>query len=377
MFNGKRLLVTAGILLTLLLSGQSVTTTASAAVRSGAAAPTKTTRIGIAYGDTLVWMNDADLNAALDDAVAVHAHWVRADLSWADVQPNSSTEYLWSGFDRVVAAANARGLNVLPVISYTPAWARDPGCNSFACPPANSAAFAQFASLAAKRYSAMGVHAWEVWNEENIPIFWPNPDAQRYATLLRATTTAIRKRDPGATVLMGGMAATDTNNGWIDPRTFLDDVCTYGACKGLTGIAYHPYTFPFLPSDPVSLTSSWNRIENTPVSLRSVLNSHGFPSMKIWLTEDGAPTGGPGTAYDGTVTATTDHVTEARQAEIAQNAVVTAAASPNVVGLFWYTDKDDPNYTSNVRYFGLRRDDGSQKPAFQAFADAASVVPQP
>jgi hypothetical protein len=48
-----------------------------------------------------------------------------------------------------------------------------------------------------------------------------------------------------------------------------------------------------------------------------------------------------------------------------------------VVGLFWYTDKDDPNYTSNVRYFGLRRDDGSQKPAFQAFADAASVVPQP
>ncbi len=396
MLRGTRLALLAGLLTSLLLAGQAVTTTASASARTrtttagkatrtstaGKAASTttsagKTTRIGIAYGDTLTWMSDADLGSALDDAVQVHAHWVRADLSWADIQPSSPQDYLWERFDRVVTAARSRGLDVLPVIGYTPAWARDPGCDTFVCPPHDSGDFARFASAAAKRYSAMGVHAWEIWNEENIPIFWTNPDPQRYASLLRATTSAIRKQDSGATVLLGGMAATDTADGWIDPRSFLDDVCTDGGCKGLTGVAYHPYTFPYLASDPVSLTTSWNRIENTPVSLRSVLDAHGYTKVKIWATEYGAPTGGPGTVYDGTVTATTDHVTEDRQAQIATDGVETAAASPNVVALFWYTDKDDPNYTTNVRYFGLRRDDGSQKPAWQAFAQAAAAVPNP
>jgi hypothetical protein len=366
---------TVTCLLGLLLAGPAAGTPATASVAP--AAKITPTRMGVAYGDTLTWMSDADLARALDDAVALHVQWVRADLSWADIQPDSSRQYLWSRFDRVVAAARARGLRVLPVIGYTPAWARDRGCGSFVCPPRRTADFTRFVARAVHRYSPAGVHAWEVWNEENSPIFWPRPNARRYAHLLRATTITIRRHDWPATVLMGGLAATDSTHGWIDPRIFLGRVCRFGGCRGLTGVAYHPYTFPFLASDTSSHSTSWNRIDRTRLSLRSVLAAHGYPRKKIWVTEYGAPTGGPGTASDGSpgsVGPTTDHVTEQRQAQIAADAVSAATRSPEVAALFWYTDRDDPNYTSNVAWFGLRRPDGSAKPAWQSFADAVAAA---
>lgn len=334
----------------------------------------------MSYGDTLFWKSSADLATTLDDAVAVHATWARVDLSWNDVQPTSASSYNWAPFDAIVNAARTRGLHLLPVIGYTPSWARSAGCDAWDCPPADPNAFAQFASAAVKRYAPLGVHAWEVWNEPNIPIFWVNPDPKRYATLLSATTTSIRRADSTATVLSGGLANTDTNNGWIDPRTYLDAVCGYGACAGIAGVAFHPYTFPYTASYVAPWGDAWNRIDATTPSLRSVLNKYGYGSKKIWLTEYGAPTGGPGDASDGTpgsITPFTDHVTEQQQATIAADAVHTAVSDPNIVGLFWYTYQDDLNYTSNVAYFGLRRPDGSPKPAWAAWADAAAQVDQP
>ena len=338
-------------------------TTLATSSAAATATPGRTTRIGIAYGDSLTWMTRAGVGAALDDAVALHARWVRADLSWADVQPDGPDQHRWAPFDRVVRSARARGLRVLPLLGYSPAWARDPGCGSFACPPRNAAAFARFARLAVRRYAPLGVHTWEIWNEPNLPTFWPHPDPDRYAALLRVTADAVRQADPHARVLLGGLAAADsTTDGAIDPRTFLGQVCAAGACRGLSGVAYHPYTFPHLASDVTAPGTAWNRIAETHWSLRGVLDRYGFPRMKIWATEFGAPTGGPGTS---------DHVTEARQAEIAADAVVTAARSPDVTALFWYTDRDDLAYLSNVAYFGLRRSDGSKKPAWSSFAAAA------
>ena len=75
---------------------------------------TNTLQVGIAYGDTLVWMSDQRLAQALDDAVDVGATWIRADISWDRVQHNGPTRYEWALFDRVMDAAGKRGLRVLP-----------------------------------------------------------------------------------------------------------------------------------------------------------------------------------------------------------------------------------------------------------------------
>ena len=53
-------------------------------------------KIGISYGNSLMWSNDQDLAAALDDAVKLGAGWVRLDLAWDDIQPDNAYTYDWS-----------------------------------------------------------------------------------------------------------------------------------------------------------------------------------------------------------------------------------------------------------------------------------------
>ena len=58
------------------------------------------------------------------------------------------------------------------------------------------AAFARFASAAARHFRGQGV-IWEIWNEPNIEQFWkPEPDAQAYALLALETARAVRAADP-------------------------------------------------------------------------------------------------------------------------------------------------------------------------------------
>jgi hypothetical protein len=335
-------------------------------------------KIGVAYGDTLPFLSDQDVAAALDDAVALGANWVRADLSWEDIQPDSSDRYQWSRFDRVAEAAHKRGLNILAVIGYTPPWARPSTCrNDQACAPADPAAFAAFARKAAARYSAMGVHTWEIWNEENI-LFWkPKPDPVGYTRLLKLTAAAVRSADAQATVVMGGLAAVsaDSKAPRIPQDQFLAAVARLGGTRVVDAVAYHPYTYPYLPSARTGFGTAFEKISSTRDSLVSVLTEYGTPALPIWLTETGAPTNGPGVASDGVqIPPDTTHVTEAFQAAIAADTVSAAAANPHVVAVFWYSDRDtgtDP--AEDWKYFGLRRTDGTPKPSFPALKNAITA----
>jgi arabinogalactan endo-1,4-beta-galactosidase len=344
---------------------------------STAATSTKPpTQFGMSYGERLSRMSATDLAATLDDAKALGVTWVRADLSWTTVQNGGRTSWDWSGFDRVVAATKARGLDVLPILAYTPAWARDSGCYKFSCPPRSATDFAAFASAAVKRYSSYGVRTWEVWNEPNLAQFWPKPDPVRYATLLKATSKAVKAADPGAKVLLGGLAALENSAPSIGPREYLTAVCVAGACGSFDAVSYHPYTFPF-PSSYYATWSAWSKITATPLSLASILTKYGVGAKPIWVTEYGAPTAGNGTAVDGTwasLTSTADHVTEGWQASLATDAVQQAVANPKVVAFFWYTNQDLVASTRRESSFGLRRLDGTPKPSWSAFRQAVAAA---
>jgi hypothetical protein len=341
----------------------------SAGARASRTAPL---HAGIAYGDELSFMSPRRLSSALDDARAVGAYWVRADLSWADVQRDSPASYDWSGFDHVVAAASARGLKVLPTLAYTPAWARAPGCDSPSCRPASVGAFVAFARAAVDRYAPRGVHTWEIWNEPNSRGFWqPGPNPDEYVSLLRASVKAIRALDKEAFIVSGGLAAVSTRNGDISPIDFLERVAALGGARLVDAIGYHPYTYPLLPSLVTSFGTPWDRIDRAPVSLQRVLVRYGTPSLPFWLTEYGAPTGGPGQSSTGSQSASTTHVTEARQSQILVDAVRTAWSDDSIQGLFIYEDRDGGlSRATNQNFYGIRRADGSQKPAFRALRTA-------
>jgi len=128
---------------------------------------------GIAFGDELARMTPTDLNTVLDDAVRVGITSVRMDVSWATVQWTAPRTTTGPGSTRPCALP---GSGVWPYCRWLPTRLRGRACPAVAASPAhrvNRSRFAAFAALAAKRYAPLGVHNWEIWNEENAAGGWP------------------------------------------------------------------------------------------------------------------------------------------------------------------------------------------------------------
>ena len=280
----------------------------------------------------------------------------------ADVQPESANAYDWARFDAIVDAVSKRGLTLLPILAYTPSWARPAGCSTDKCAPASAEQFAAFAGQAAARYR--GVTAWEIWNEPNTQGFWqPQPDPSAYAELLRLTADTIKSANPAAQVLIGGLSITNPSRDGITPQDFIAALVRSGATQRVDGVGLHPYTYPNLASERGPWVSPREDASTGLQSIRSIFTRAGLRPPPIWITEYGAPTGGePGSD---------DHVSEARQAEIASDAVKTAYADADVAALMWYTYRDsDSGSTDPEDNYGLRRSDGSKKPAYDALRQA-------
>ena len=236
--------------------------------------------------------------------------------------------------------------------------------------------FADFAAAAAARYTSLGVTTWQIWNEPNIWLFWKTPNPREYAEMLDRTARSIRLVNPRATVVFGGLAALPPSERVIEARQFLRSVCELGVCKEMDVFAYHPYTYPYLASDPETEDAPWQRIAATPGSFVELLNHYGLRHVPIWLTEFGAPTGGSGRSTEGEEPlepGVVDHTTERRQAEIAFDAVAEAVVTPRVRMLVWYTDVDLPDLDGKQAYYGLFRADGTPKPAWKQLKRAVRL----
>jgi hypothetical protein len=324
--------------------------------------------VGMSLGNTLPWMNTVDINTEFDDIASLGITWIRIDMDWDDVQYKNAGLYDWDAYDRVVAAAVAHHLQILPVLGYTPAWERPAGCSSNSCAPMDPNVFATFAGAAASRYTPLGITAWEIWNEPNSSTFWkPSPDPKQYANLLKATYTAIKKANPSATVISGGLSPAETKGGRIAPIDFLKALYAEGAEPYFDAVGMHPYSFPLLP-DTYTSYNSWSQMNQTNPSLRSIMIANGDANKKIWLTEYGAPTGGPGDAAwvgDAGITISIDHVTDDLQAQNIIQSIKIAHDHSWTGPLFIYSYKDlGTTNDTKENFFGVLRHDGSQKPIY-------------
>ncbi len=321
-------------------------------------------RFGLSVSQSLLYnLTDNELNSRLDDIASMNIGWLRFDIDWSSVQPSGPDYYDWSEIDRLVAGANVRNIKLLPIIDNVPAWARISGCHTAWCPPADDNTFANFVSTVVRRYSSKGITTWEIWNEPNMRGFWkpvPNPGA--YAELLRAVFLVIKKQESSATVILGGLGSADPDYGDIYAAGFLSSIYKAGAGPYFDAVAFHPYSYPGEPSSDFP-RNSWPQMLQTGSGLLSVMASNGDSYKKIWLTEFGAPTGGP------------DSVTEDGQASIIQDAVGLWRNYDWAGPLFVYTYKDSgTNPNTNENFFGLLRYNGTQKPAYNLLKNFATTV---
>lgn len=325
---------------------------------------------GIANDGTILLENMSvnDRNQRLAMLQDLGVKWYRQGFLWKAIQPKSTAGYNWSKTDLMVDELSARGIKVMGVIAYVPDWAAAGDCTDGFCTPANYAQFAAFAQAAAQRYKDKGVHHWEIWNEPNLPRFWsPRPNAAAYTDLLKQTSSAIKSVDPNAVVITGGLAPADTTVTTISPTDFLSGIYTNGGKNSFDAIGHHPYCFyPGFDCPNTNIAwSAWSQMSQTGTSLRSIMAANGDSGKKIWATEFGAPTGGD---------PQTEKLSESDQAKMVTDAYSLWRTYDWAGPLFWYCLSDTPNQPDpNNRewWFGLLRGDGSQKPSYSAYKNAA------
>jgi hypothetical protein len=297
--------------------------------------------------------------ADLASMKAIGINAVRLDVNWNYVQPGGPNSYSWGWLDKVVASARAAGMSVDLIAEGCPQWAAVSGAQAPNAQPASPAAFAQFASALAARYAPKGVQTFEIGNEPNNAVFWkPAPNPAAYTADLIAAYKAIKKVAPSAVVLSGGLAPEPNDGTNIAPITFLQAMYANGAQGYLDGVGYHPYSYPAL-SNTYAAWSGWSQMSQTNPSIRSVMTANGDGGKQIYITEVGAPTGGP------------NGVSQATQATEFTQAIAAAKSTSWIGAMYFYTWQDRSTDTStSENWFGLLTYAGAQKPAYAAVKNA-------
>lgn len=210
-----------------------MTTTSSRWRRSGALAVAALLAVllvgvGGALGKFRKGLADARFGSAsssaglLNTADAAGAEVVRIDVAWRKVapgiepiEPRNPASYNWGDLPAAVAAANARGLDVLLTVYGAPDWAEGAGRPDWA--PTGTwkpdpTKLGEFAHAIATRFKGQ-VRNYQAWNEPNIYTFL-NPQYEgrklvgpgHYRRMLNAFYAGINAEQPGAKVITAGTA---------------------------------------------------------------------------------------------------------------------------------------------------------------------------
>jgi hypothetical protein len=279
----------------------------------------------------------------------------------------------WRQLDQLAREASLRGVTLAPVLIDMPGETYTPPKTSTA-----RAGFAAFAQAAAQRYGPNGsfwlgcgcpkrpVKVWEVWNEPNIAPFWDIPDPVLYGYLLRDVRVALRKVDPSARIIFGGLAyPTSYSSTRYDPLAFLRQAIATVGRNGFDALAVHVYR-----ADAASNVNTL--IANTVATLRTYGGTQAnAPRHQLWLNEFGRPT-----ALDNPSTATDERAqSEAAQAawlDAMLNGLLPHRTDWNLGPVMWYSMRDASSPTASWLRQGLRRTnpddtDAGPKPAWNAY----------
>jgi hypothetical protein len=193
---------------------------------------------------------------------------IRVEFDWPVIEPSQGV-YTWTRADYIVNEALKYGIQLQPVLVYTPLWATGPlggSSNWWEVPPANDQYWTDFVSQVVSRYKNC-IHYWEIWNEPDGGSYWysnTNPGVQDFVThLLNPGYQTIKSIDPTAKVIIGPYFADTT---WY--TTVVQD----GGGNSFDIAAFHNYTNTALAD--VQTMQSW-------------LNSEGMGSKPIWIGEYG------------------------------------------------------------------------------------------
>lgn len=262
-------------------------------------------RIGVQVHSLL---DQDDWNEVLRRVDQLKVGWVKVQIDWSILQPNSGDE-ISEAFRRqelYLESLSQRGANVLISVAKAPAWARS--TNAEAGPPDDPQALANFITLMLREFGEV-IDAVEVWNEPNLRREWQGQplNGQSYMRYFDAAYKAVRAYSPTITVITGGLAPTGNSDGSVDDRTYLRQMYNAGLARySDVAVGVHPYSWGNPPDarccDAVE-GQGWDDdphffFANNVEDYRQIMVSSGHADADMWITEFGWATwdGFPGSA---------------------------------------------------------------------------------
>ncbi len=207
----------------------------------------------------------------------------------------------------------------------------------------------------------------EIWNEPFGHWFWkPNPQVERYAQLVRSTVAAVREVQPQMQFLIAGddlEYRTDGQRPWLERL-----VAAAPDIPGLVDVwSIHPYPDP--PGQAPWVVSGDLRYGVRGRVEATIRTTADFaPAVPIWIPELGWCTAGGACGS----------VDDDDQAEYFVDVFTTAITtwSERVEKVFVYSiDFSSGTPGDREGTYGLRRPDGSPKPAWTALMDFIQTAP--
>jgi hypothetical protein len=302
------------------------------------------------------------LQAARDAGAQV----LRIAFGWDAMEPERG-RYDWGFWDDFVRTATRDfGLRLIPYICYTPKWAaRDSGENFWRSPPRDPEDFARFVEALVIRYRA-DIRSWELWNEPDNRAYWLGT-REEFAALVKAGSRAVRRADPKATVVLGGIAGeTD----FLDGLFRVDRIA-----PSVDVVNIHSYFETWHP-DPIETLPAY-------VARAAEIVREDGENEPLWLAETGySSVGGRAKVSDVYRAHFRSEHTEAAQATALVRTFLLALGTGELPLIAWYRLNDLPTTEDvigddNNRHLGLRALNGAHKPASTAFARIARWFVQP
>lgn len=302
---------------------------------------------------------------------------LRQTFDWAKIEYQPGA-YDWSIHDNVVLTAARNGILVLPLLFNPPAWhSSQPASGAVpgTYPPRNPASMAAFAAAAVARYGPLGslwrenptvralpIRAWQVWNEPTLPAYWGGrPDALAYVQLLKAVSGAVKRGDPGAEVVTGGLPPSSLP-GAVPILRYVKQMYRVGAKRYFDTLAVNGYA---------RSAAELGRLLNT---VRGAMDRGRDRRADIWITELGWCDNGPVHRLC---------VGQRNQARLIRSSIALIRrnrARLRIRGFVYFSWRDGAPYGPDFRdawglHTGLLQVDGRPKPAFAEFSRAVAGLP--
>lgn len=295
---------------------------------------------------------------------------LRMPIFWFECEPRRG-EYDFAGVDQEIGAAAERGIRVLPFVYGTPSWL---GRQEKA--PLEEGALARwkgFLRILVARYGPQGsfwrgrahrepIRRWQIWNEPNFRLYWaPKIEPAGYAKLLRASATTIRDADPGAKIVLAGVAPVGSGmKTWVFMRRLLR---VPGVLGDFDFAALHPYS------------ATIPELDYQLEKVRAAMVAGGAGRKPLLVTEFGVASHGdyPSAFVEG----------EEGQARFLRDSFERLLAMRHrwhIAGAYWYTWQDEADADPHCGFCqgaGVLRLNGTAKPAWYVFQRLVALTRRP